>query len=88
MEIDRKWPRRLLPASGSRSTLLACSILWRYGLPEALIRGGFGYVDPIVESDPVEKARADQYNMWSRVALYLIVGGFFLQIVGAWLPTD
>ena len=79
---------KIATSIGLAFDIIGVFILWRYGLPEALIRGGFGYVDPIVESDPVEKARAEQYNMWSRVALYLIVGGFFLQIVGAWLPTD
>ena len=59
-------------------------MLKRFGLPEAVSRGGFGYI--VIESvDEAEKAKAQRYDRWARCGLLLLVGGFALQLLGNWL---
>lgn len=60
-------------------------LLWRFGLPEAVNRGGFGYA-ALVGEDPAEKAKAERYDYFARIGLILLIGGFALQLLGNWLP--
>lgn len=64
--------------------IIGVVLLWRFGLPEAISRGGFGYL-ALEGEDEAEKAKARRYDMWARIGLTLIIGGFSLQLLAAWL---
>ena len=59
-------------------------LLWRFGLPEAVNRGGFGYI-MLEGTDEAEKAKAQLYDRWARVGLFSLVAGFGLQLWSNWL---
>jgi hypothetical protein len=62
-------------------------MLFRYGLPAEFSRSGH----PLLtgwEFDPEEAANAKRYQRLSWVALGLLVGGFFVQLVSNYLPAD
>lgn len=59
-------------------------LLWRFGLPEAVSRGGFGYI--ILEGhDEAEKAKAERYDLWAHLGLALLIFGFLLQLASNWI---
>lgn len=59
-------------------------LLWKYGLPESISREGRVY-RVLEQDDEEEKAKAKKYDRWSRLGLFLLVGGFFLQLVSNYL---
>ena len=70
--------------AGLTLDIIGVLLLWRFGLPEAVSRGGFGYV--VLEGeDAAEKAKAAAYDKWAHVGLILIVGGFTLQLLAVWI---
>lgn len=59
-------------------------LLWKYGLPESISREG--HVHLVLEkNNEEEKAKAKKYDRWSRLGLFLLVSGFFLQLVSNFL---
>ena len=59
-------------------------LIWRFGLPEQVNRRGESAL-LLEQTDESEKAKAARYDKWSRCGLWLILGGFFLQLIGNWL---
>jgi hypothetical protein len=55
-------------------------LLWRYGLPEPISRGGAVHLI-LEQSDETEKAKARRYDSAARGGIILLVGGFVLQLV-------
>ena len=62
-------------------------LLWRFGLPPDVRRGGVGFL-MLQKTDEREAKRAAMYDRLSHVALALIVIGFVAQAVGTALPSD
>lgn len=58
-------------------------LLFRFGLPPSVRRGGGMYLK--VGVDQREARKAARYDWYSRLALVLIILGFALQIAGAWI---
>jgi hypothetical protein len=55
-------------------------LVWQFGLPAAISRAGYIIIDGV---DEEEKAKAA--DTWSRSGLWLICGGFALQLLSNWL---
>lgn len=64
--------------------IIGVMLLWRFGLPEAVSRGGVGYIRLLGE-DTAEKTKAARYDLWARCGLWLLIGGFLLQLISNWL---
>lgn len=87
MYVEMMTARRLpalLNTGGLVSGFIGVLILWRYGLPEAVTRGGFGYV-MLEGEDRAEKAKAARYDDLARFGLLLIALGFLLQLIALWI---
>jgi hypothetical protein len=61
--------------------VVGVSLIWRFGLPENVKRGGVSYYE-LEQNDSAEAAKAARYDRISAIALGLIIGGFVWQIVG------
>ena len=58
-------------------------LLFRFGLPPDVSRtGAVGWT---LGTDEAEALKARRYDCWSWTALALIVTGFVLQIIAAWM---
>ncbi len=68
-----------LNSLGLAFDIVGVILLFKFGLPEEVRRGGTGFL--IVNNDDQEAAKAKIYDRYSHVALALIVLGFGLQIV-------
>lgn len=67
--------------------IIGVLLLWRFGLPPDVRRGGVGFL-MLEQTDENEAKKAVAYDRLSHVALALIVAGFVLQAFGTALPTD
>ena len=75
---------RLLTAVGLSLDLSGALLLWKYGLPEALRRGGS--INLVCEQrDDSEISKARLYDRWATAALCLISAGFGLQLLATLL---
>jgi hypothetical protein len=70
-----------LNIGGLTLDILGVSLIWGFGLPQNVKRGGVSYYQ-MQENDPIENAKAKKYDRISAVALGLILGGFVWQIAG------
>ena len=62
------------------------ALLWRYGLPPDIHREGrMVYASPNVNIGEVNKAKL--YDLLSNLAMFLLITGFFLQIVSSQLQS-
>lgn len=61
--------------------IIGVGLLWRFGLPENVKRGGVSYLR-LEQDDPIEAAKAQRYDRISAVGLGLIVSGFLWQLAG------
>ena len=64
--------------------IIGAILLWKYGLPEAINRGGEQFLT-LEQSDENEAAKARRYDWYSKVALTLLIMGFALQLAGNYL---
>lgn len=69
----------LTSVSGLVLDIIGVAILFRTGLPNNAIRET-GYVQAYDDD------MARKYDRWAAFSLFLILGGFILQIVGIFLP--
>ena len=64
--------------------IIGVVMLWKFGLPELIERAPKGQF--FAELPPAsEVAKAARFLTWSRCGLWLIVGGFILQLLSNWL---
>lgn len=68
-----------LNSLGLAFDIIGVILLFKFGLPEEVRRGGTGFL--VINDDPQEAAKAGVYDRYSHVALAFIVIGFGLQIV-------
>lgn len=61
--------------------IVGALLLWRYGLPPDVRRGGVGAL-LIEQVDPEEAAKAERYDCFGACRAGLLIGGFALQLVG------
>ena len=66
--------------------IIGAVLLFRYGLPEDVSRGGASY-ELREEEDEAEKLKAKRYDSLGRLGLLLLIAGFMLQLVAIWLPN-
>jgi hypothetical protein len=65
---------------GLISDIIGAGLLWRYGLPAPISRGGVIHL--ILEQvDEAEKAKAMRYDRLSLLGMALLVFGFLLQLI-------
>jgi hypothetical protein len=67
--------------------IVGVGLLWRFGLPPEVSRGGKSFLI-LEQTDENEKKKAEKYDCMSYVSLALIVVGFLLQAAGTKLPPD
>ena len=72
----------MLTSIGLLLDIVGIGLLWKFGLPPDVRRGGVGYL-MLEESDPEEAAKAEKYDRYGRLGLGLLVLGFMLQFVGS-----
>lgn len=74
-----------LNTTGLLMDIFGVILLYKFGLPPSVNRYGYQYL--IAEREDLEmKAKAARYDRWSYFALFLILGGFVVQIVSNYLP--
>lgn len=59
-------------------------LLFFFGLPPSISRDGTNFII-LEQKDEKEAKRAKIYDFLSRIALILLVVGFFLQIIANWI---
>ena len=60
-------------------------LLFKYGLPEDVRRSGASYLLINDKPDVAEIEKAKTYDRLGRTGLWLLIGGFALQLVSNWL---
>jgi hypothetical protein len=68
-------------ASGLLLDIFGVLLLWKFGLPPSIRRGGPIYLTA-EQSDPEEAAQAEKYDRYGKCGIGLLVLGFMLQLVG------
>ncbi|KKS07863.1 hypothetical protein A3K01_03905 [candidate division WWE3 bacterium RIFOXYD1_FULL_43_17] len=64
--------------------IIAGLMLWKYGLPENINRKGEQAL--LLEGiDEAEKRKAKKYDSYSKIAVILLVIGFFLQLISNYI---
>ena len=59
--------------------IIGAALIWRYGLPETINRGGENYI-AVAQLDEAEIAKAKRFDCIARFGIILLVGGFLLQL--------
>ena len=67
-------------AIGLAMDIVGVLLLWRFGLPPNVSRGGTSYLI-LEQSDEAEARKAKVYDHVAHVAITLIVLGFILQLI-------
>lgn len=62
-------------------------LLYKYGLPAPVNRGGVGYF-LLEQVDELEAEKARKFERYSRAGLALLVAGFVLQLVSNFVPAQ
>ena len=60
--------------------------LWKFGLPEALDRGGRDFITTR-NVDQTAIAKAKSYDRFSKLGLFFLVAGFLLQLISNFIPN-
>ena len=75
-----------LTTIGLSLDIVGVLLLWRFGLPPDVRRGGKSFL-LLEQSDEAEAKRAQLYDRFSHLAILLLVAGFALQLLGTLLPV-
>lgn len=57
-------------------------MLWKFGLPPDVRRGGVGFLQ-LEQHDPEEEAKAKRYDLLANIAIWMIVASFVLQFLAS-----
>jgi hypothetical protein len=71
-----------LTALGLLLDIVGATLLWGFGLPLDVRRGRVRYII-LEQHDPIEKRRAQVYDVLSHIGMALLIAGFGLQLFGA-----
>ena len=73
----------ILTEIGLVANIVGVVLLYFFGLPAHIRRGGYGLRDRVVEPrNDVETQRAKLYDLLARVGIWLLIAGFALQLAG------
>jgi hypothetical protein len=75
----------VLSTIGLVASLAGVVLLFRYGMPYEIRRGGARYIQ-FEQIDPTQVGREARYGVLGWSGLVLIVIGTLFQIAGAWAP--
>lgn len=77
-------PSSIVNSVGLLLDIIGVILIWRFGLPEQLDRYGAQAL-LLEQTDESQITKAASYDTWSRCGLWLLIGGFSLQLVSNWL---
>ena len=86
--VGIRYGRESIAAIGLVLDIAGVLLLWRFGLPSDLKKGGQIATQLDVAIDPKEKVRFQFAKVVSHIAVLLIFAGFFLQFLGTIGPTS
>ena len=74
----------IISTVGLSMNLISAIMLWRYGLPKQINRSGS--IGLQVKIDESMKKKAERYDLYSKIAIALMILGFLLQLVAIYFP--